>query len=83
MCLAVPGRIVAVEADPVAPVAEVDYDGQRRRAQLLYLPEARVGDWVLVQAGFVIRRLSDAEAREALGLLAGLPAVPDRRPAAV
>jgi hydrogenase expression/formation protein HypC len=68
MCLAVPGRIVAIEADPASPVAEVDYDGVRKRAQLLYLPEARVGDWVLVQAGFAVRRLTAAEARETLEL---------------
>jgi len=66
MCLAVPGRIVAIEADPTSPVAEVDYDGLRRRAQLLYLPEARVGDYILVQAGFAVRRLSEQEARESL-----------------
>jgi hydrogenase expression/formation protein HypC len=69
MCLAIPGRIVAIQPDPVSPVAEVDYDGLRRRAQLLYLPDARVGDYVLVQAGFAIRRLSDAEAHEALELV--------------
>jgi len=68
MCLAVPGRIVAIAADPASPVAEIDYDGIRRRAQLIYLPEARVGDYVLVQAGFAVRRLSPEEARESLEL---------------
>jgi hydrogenase expression/formation protein HypC len=38
-------------------------------AHLLYLPEARVGDWVLVQSGFVTSRLEESEAREALGYL--------------
>ncbi len=68
MCLAVPGRVVAIEADPVAPIATVDYDGLLRRVQLLYLPDVRVGDYVLVQGGFAIRRLSEAEARESLEL---------------
>jgi hydrogenase expression/formation protein HypC len=71
MCLAVPGRIVAIATEDGTPVAEVDYDGPRRRAQLIYLPEARVGDYILVQAGFAVRRLSDAEAREALDLARG------------
>lgn len=71
MCLAIPGRIVAITPEPAAPVAEVDYEGVRRRAQLIYLPEARVGDYVLVQAGFAIRRLSEAEAREALEIARG------------
>lgn len=79
MCLAIPGRVVAISADPVAPVAEVDYSGVRKRAQLLYLPDARVGDYVLVQAGFAIRRLTDDEAREALEILReGIPPAPDR-----
>ena len=74
MCLAIPGRIVAITPDPASPVAEVDYDGVRRRAQLIYLPEARVGDYILVQAGFAVRRLSEAEAREALELTRGTDA---------
>jgi hydrogenase expression/formation protein HypC len=68
MCLAIPGRIVAIEGDPASPVAEVDYEGLRRKAQLVYLPDARVGDYILVQAGFAIRRLPEAEALEALEL---------------
>lgn len=76
MCLAIPGRIVAIEGDPTAPVAEVDYDGVRRRAQLIYLPEARVGDYVLVQAGFAVRRLSEPEAREAIEMTRGVIAPP-------
>jgi len=71
MCLAIPGRIVAISPDPASPVAEIDYDGIRRRAQLIYLPEARVGDYVLVQAGFALRRLGEEEAREALELARG------------
>ncbi len=68
MCLAIPGQIVAVRADAGTPVAEVEYGGVRRTALLLYLPDAAVGDWVVVQAGFAIRRLSAQEAREALDL---------------
>lgn len=67
MCLAIPGRVVAVDAsDPAGPVATVDYGFTTRRASLLYLPEARVGEYVVVHAGFATGRLSEAEAREAL-----------------
>ncbi len=77
MCLAIPGRIVRITAeDPATPCATVDYGGGVvRTAQLLYLPEARPGDWVVVQAGFAVRRLSDAEAEEALEI-AKNPAAP-------
>jgi hydrogenase expression/formation protein HypC len=67
MCLTTPGRIVRI-TDPDGPfaVAEVDFGPVVRTAQLVYVPEARVGDYVIVQAGFAIRRLSESEAREAL-----------------
>ncbi len=68
MCLAIPARVVSIELDPTAPVAVVEHDGLLRRVQLLYLPDVRVGDYVVAQAGFAIRRLSEAEARESLEL---------------
>ncbi|MGD0719043.1 MAG: HypC/HybG/HupF family hydrogenase formation chaperone [Thermoplasmata archaeon] len=67
MCLATPGRIVSISAsDPQFPVAQVDFGPTTKPAQLIYVPEARVGDYVIVQAGFAIRRLSEAEAQETL-----------------
>ncbi len=67
MCLAIPGRIVSIsESDPRFPLATVDFASSTRTVQLVYVPEARVGDYVIVQAGFAIRRLSETEAREAL-----------------
>lgn len=67
MCLAIPGRIVAVDrAEPSLPKAEVDYGDRRRTAQLVYVPEAEVGDYVIVQAGFAVRIVSAAEAEESL-----------------
>jgi hydrogenase expression/formation protein HypC len=65
MCLATPGRIVRVSAsDPQFPVAEVEFGSVTKTAQLVYVPDAQVGDYVIVQAGFAIRRLSEAEAEE-------------------
>ncbi len=67
MCLAIPGRIVAVApSGPDGPFAEIDYGVDRRRASLLYLPDARVGEYVVVYAGFATERVSEAEARQAL-----------------
>lgn len=67
MCLAIPGKVVAVEGGP-SPTARVDFEGQRKTVSLLYVPEAAVGDYVVVQAGFAIRVVPDAEAQEALAL---------------
>jgi hydrogenase expression/formation protein HypC len=67
MCLAIPGRIVAIdESEEDGRLARVDYGIATKRAHLLYLPDARVGDYVIVQAGYAITRLDEAEAREAL-----------------
>lgn len=67
MCLAIPGKVLALEAGP-SPTARVDFEGQRKTVSLLYVPEAAVGDYVVVQAGFAIRVVPDAEAQEALAL---------------
>ncbi len=67
MCLATPGRIVSIAADdPRFPVASVQFGPLTKAAQLVYVPEAQVGDYVIVQAGFAIRRVSEAEAQEAI-----------------
>lgn len=67
MCLATPGRIVEISMeDPQFPRATVDFGTVRRPAQLLYVPEAQVGDYVIVQAGFAVRRVGEAEAKEAI-----------------
>jgi hydrogenase expression/formation protein HypC len=67
MCLTIPGRIVSVaDETPEVRTARVDFGGTVRTANLLFTPEVKVGDYVIVQAGFATRRLSEAEAREAL-----------------
>ena len=68
MCLTIPGRRVRIEgSDPLTRTGVVEYGGAlRRTVQLLYLPEAREGDWVLVHAGVATGRVAEAEAREAL-----------------
>jgi hydrogenase expression/formation protein HypC len=66
MCLAVPGRILSLaEADGV-PMAEVDFGGVRKNVCLQYIPDAGVGEYVVVHVGFAIQRLDEASARETL-----------------
>ena len=60
MCLAVPGRIIECRADEIT----VDMQGNRVKASRLLTPEAGVGDWVLVHAGFAISQLEEADALE-------------------
>jgi hydrogenase expression/formation protein HypC len=66
MCLTGPARLLAVDG----PTGVVDVDGRRRRASLLFVPEAVPGDWLLVGAGTALRRLEPDEARELGDLIA-------------
>ena len=66
MCLAIPVQIIAIDGDQ----AEVELEGVRRRVGLALVPEARVGDYVLVHTGFAINVLDAEEAQATLELLA-------------
>jgi hydrogenase expression/formation protein HypC len=69
MCLAIPGRVASVDAsEPMQPMAKVDFEGQVKTVSLLYIPDAKVGDYVIVQSGFATRRVDQDEALEALAL---------------
>jgi hydrogenase assembly chaperone HypC/HupF len=58
MCLAFPGRVTEVSLEG----ATVSTEGRARRASTLLHPEVRRGDWVLVAAGTIVRRIGAAEA---------------------
>ena len=66
MCLAIPARIVELEGDR----AVVDAMGNRWRAKTTLLPEAKIGDLVLIHAGFAISLVNEEEAKETWELLA-------------
>ena len=66
MCLAVPARITDIRGTD----ATVDMGGVTRETSLLLVPDARLGDYVLIHAGFAIQTLDEAEAQETLRLLA-------------
>jgi hydrogenase expression/formation protein HypC len=65
MCLAVPGRVVTVDTATALATGTVDFGGARRRVCLAYVPEAQVGDHVVVHAGFAISTIDAAEAARA------------------
>lgn len=66
MCLAVPGRIVSTRKDRGTIMATVDFDGIAKEVCLAYLPEAGVGDYVIVHVGFAISIIDEASAHETL-----------------
>jgi hydrogenase expression/formation protein HypC len=65
MCLAIPSKIIQVEDN----IATIDVDGVRRSASVLLLDDVRVGDYVIVHAGFAIHRIDEESAMESLKML--------------
>jgi hydrogenase expression/formation protein HypC len=63
MCLAIPGKVASITGeDPITRMGKVDFGGVLKQASLAYVPEAQVGDYVIVHAGFAISRLDEEEA---------------------
>lgn len=71
MCLAVPGRII----EKTGALATIDVEGNRLRADISMVPEAEVGDYVMLHAGFAISKYTQAEAEETLALLREIKAL--------
>ena len=65
MCLAIPAKIVKIENG----MGTIDMDGTQREVSLILQEDARVGDYVIVHAGFAIYRVDEEEALESLKFL--------------
>ncbi|MGO8765524.1 MAG: HypC/HybG/HupF family hydrogenase formation chaperone [Limisphaerales bacterium] len=73
MCLAVPGKIVSVSGnDPLERTGKIDFGGILKEASLAYVPEAGVGDYVIVHVGFAISRVDQDEAQKIFEYLQGM-----------
>ncbi len=66
MCLGIPAKIISIEE---GNTGKADYLGTKVKVNLSLLDEIKVGDWVIIHAGFAISRLDEAEAQETLNLL--------------
>jgi len=70
MCLAIPGKIESVAgADPLERTGKVNFGGIVKEVNLACVPEARVGDYVIVHVGFAISRLDEEEANQTFAYL--------------
>jgi hydrogenase expression/formation protein HypC len=69
MCLAIPGKVLAIDATADPRMGEVSFAGVRKRVCLEWLPEAKVGEYVIVHVGFAISRVDEEDALETLRLL--------------
>ena len=69
MCLAVPGKIIDTQEIGESRIGRVQFGGVTRQAYLGFVPEANVGDYVLVHVGFAISRIDAEEAERTYQLL--------------
>lgn len=72
MCLGIPGRITEIWDDRGTRMALVDFGGVTRTVCLAYLPDATVGQYTIIHAGFGLIRLDEAAARETLAMFRDL-----------
>ncbi|MEE3717964.1 HypC/HybG/HupF family hydrogenase formation chaperone [Tumidithrix elongata RA019] len=66
MCLAVPGKILSMMGDDLTRSGRVSFGGVVKEVNLAYVPEAEVGNYVVVHVGFAIAILDEAEAEQTL-----------------
>jgi hydrogenase expression/formation protein HypC len=69
MCLGVPGKILEIYEVESLKMGKVDFGGVVREACLEYVPEAEVGDYVVIHVGFAISLVSEEEAQATLDML--------------
>lgn len=69
MCLAVPGRVLDEQQIGESRIGTIQFGGVTRQAYLDFVPEAAVGDYVIVHVGFAISRVDEEEARRTYDLL--------------
>jgi len=68
MCLAVPGKVLAIHDKDGTPMADVDFGGISKEVCLAYVPDIQVGEYTIVHVGFALQRLDEQSALETLAL---------------
>jgi hydrogenase expression/formation protein HypC len=70
MCLAIPGKIESISGDdPLSRTGKVNFGGILKEVSLAYVPEVKVGDYVIVHVGFALSRLDEDEAHKVFDYL--------------
>ena len=70
MCLGVPGKVIAIEPNPLGmTMGKVSFAGVTKRVCLAYVPEVQLGDYVVVHVGFAISKVDEQEATKVFAYL--------------
>jgi len=65
MCLAIPGKIESIRGtDPLTRMGRVNFGGILKEASLAFVPEAKIGDYVIVHVGFALSKVDEDEAQK-------------------
>ena len=68
MCLAIPGKVIEITEENGIQMGRIDYAGTVNTACLAYVPEVKIGQYVIVHAGFALSIVDEEEARKTLEL---------------
>ena len=79
MCLAIPGKVLETAENGWNRVAKVQFGGVTRQVYLDFVPEAGVGDYVLVHVGFAVSKIDEAEAMRTYELLEQMGALEEEQ----
>lgn len=69
MCLAIPGKVLSREDLGFAATGRVQFGGSVRQVRLDFVPEASIGDYVMVHVGFAISKVDEQEAKRTYDIL--------------
>lgn len=69
MCLAIPGKLLEVQGPEDLPTGLVEFGGITKEVSLVYVPEAKPGEYVLVHVGFALSIIDEEEARRVFDYL--------------
>jgi len=66
MCLAIPGKVIEINMEEELLMGKVDYSGLVSEICLAYCPDIKIGEYVLVHAGFAISKVDERSALETI-----------------
>ena len=69
MCLAIPGKVLEIDASGPMKMGKVDFAGIQKNICLEWVPEVKVGEYVIVHVGFALSTMDEEEAMKTLDLL--------------
>ena len=70
MCLAVPGKVTSIDnSNPELKMAKVNFNGVSKDVCIDWLPDVKIGDYVLVHVGFALNKIDEKDAEETLKIL--------------